>query len=78
MRDLQIPWDGIWHGKQRGSFLMLTSELGSLWHQSTFLDVGKKSCDYFLDTEKENEKWSRVWKEGDLSFTLEYDKTAVI
>ena len=35
-----VPWDGDGHGKQREPFLMLTTELGSIWNQSYFLDMG--------------------------------------
>jgi hypothetical protein len=33
MCDLQIPWDGVGHIKQRGSLLMLTTELGFIWNR---------------------------------------------
>ena len=78
MRDLRIPWDGVGRGKQRGSFLMLTTELGSIWDQSFFLDVGKKSNDYFLNTERETDEWRRVWKDPSPIFVPMYQKTVVI
>ncbi|MEO1808482.1 MAG: reverse transcriptase family protein, partial [Bacteroidota bacterium] len=78
IRDLRIPWDGVGHGRQRGSLLQLTNELGTIWDQAYFLDVGKKSVDYFLNTEEENDLWKRAWKSSETIFVPQYKKLAVI